>query len=139
MTLGERQELFTLLFARLIIFIFEQKYFVRIGEVARTEYQSQYYATHCARCKQHIDLHVNTTKHKFKPIGILKSLHREGVAGDIKLLKMVGGVKLYLQDSKDYKIFGDWWKSQHELCRWGGDILKRPDGGHFSISQDNRI
>ena len=38
----------------------------------------------------------------------------------------------YLTETKDYWSLGQWWKQQHELCRWGGDF-SRPDGVHFSV------
>lgn len=58
--------------------------------------------------------------------GHAKSGHKKRLAIDINLFK--DGV--YLQKTEDHAIFGDWWKKQHELCRWGGDF---DDGNHYSM------
>ena len=139
MTLGEQQELFAELFSKLVLYIISLGYTVRLGEVERTQYQADYYAAHCAVCKKHRDDHKKVVTHAFKAIGIVNSLHTKCLAGDLKVFKQVDGKKIYLTLSEDYKIFGDWWKLQHPLCRWGGDIESRPDGCHFSLTLDGRI
>jgi hypothetical protein len=60
------------------------------------------------------------------------SLHYIRMAQDINLFK--NGV--YLTNSKDYKLIGNYWKSlsgKDYTCAWGGDF-KKPDGNHFSIA-----
>lgn len=66
--------------------------------------------------------------------GISNSLHLIGLAVDLHLFK--DGA--YLSDSKDYALLGQYWKSLHPLCAWGGDFITRPDGNHFSITYEGR-
>ena len=44
---------------------------------------------------------------------------------------------VYLKDSNDYMILGNYWKNLHPLNRWGGDF-KNPDGNHFSMEFEGR-
>lgn len=67
--------------------------------------------------------------------GIANSLHTLRLALDLLLFKD----GLYLTNSDDYKIAGDFWKSlsvEAIQCVWGGDF-KKPDGNHFSIEHNN--
>ncbi len=43
----------------------------------------------------------------------------------------------YLTDSDDYEILGTYWKSLHQLNRWGGEF-KSKDGNHFSMEFQGR-
>lgn len=61
------------------------------------------------------------------------SLHYIGCAEDLLLYK--NGV--YLTKTEDYRFAGDYWKSLHPDCRWGGDF-ERPDGNHFSVEWGGR-
>lgn len=136
MLLGEKQELFAQLFARLVLFGVAQGYTVVIDEVARGLQQAEWNANHCQRCKRARGGH--TGAHPFKPIGILESLHRYRLAGDLLLFqRSATGKRVYLQDSKDYAVLGGWWVKQHALARWGGNFAA-PDGGHFSITHGGR-
>lgn len=54
------------------------------------------------------------------------SVHRKRLAIDLNLFK--DGV--YLTNTEDHRILGEWWKSQHPLARWGGDF---EDGNHYSF------
>lgn len=68
--------------------------------------------------------------------GIKNSLHLEGLAADINLY--FNGA--YMDSSDAHKPFGEMWKARHPMCKWGGDIKGgRPDGNHYSFSEDNRI
>ncbi len=62
-----------------------------------------------------------------------KSLHYEGLAWDIDLTK--NGV--YLSKTEDHEVFGQFWKSLDEDCRWGGDF-KNPDGNHYAVTYGGR-
>lgn len=58
------------------------------------------------------------------------SFHYKGLAADINLFK--NGA--YLTKTEDHTIFGEYWKSLHPQCSWGGDF-KRPDGNHYSFGE----
>jgi D-alanyl-D-alanine carboxypeptidase len=62
-------------------------------------------------------------------VGIAASLHCERLAIDLNLFR--DGVNL--TQVADYQIMGDYWKTLHELARWGGDFAS-PDADHFSLT-----
>jgi hypothetical protein len=112
MTLGEKQKLLPQLVAKLITFAYENGYQLTFGEALRTPEQAKLDAQ--------------------KGIGIENSLHTIKLAIDLNLFK--NGT--YLTSTGDYKPLGDYWKTLHPLCRWGGDFKSRPDGDHFSITHE---
>jgi len=65
--------------------------------------------------------------------------HGMRLAGDLLLFKPDG---TYIKNGFDesYKKCGKWWKSQHPLCRWGGDFKGKNagDGNHFSITHGGK-
>lgn len=135
MKLGEKQELFAELLPGLIKKALRLGYKVRIGEVQRGEQQAKYNATHCRRCKKaKTDKAHGAGGHKFRSIGILNSLHRQKLAIDI-ILFFRGKPRW---DTGSYRLLGQWWEKQDELCRWGGRFRGRPDGGHFSLTHGGR-
>lgn len=101
--------MFCYLLGKLLLWIYSEGYAVTGGELLRTQLQANSYAASGA--------------------GISNSLHLSRLAIDLNLF--VGGV--YQQTSEAYKPLGDYWKSLHPLCTWGGDF-QRPDGNHFSIT-----
>jgi len=111
MTLGEKQRLFVQLVAKLIIWAYSNGYELTFGETVRTQAQA---ASNAA-----------------SGVGISKSLHLLRLAIDLNLF-MQGK---YITDSAEYKPLGDYWKTLHPLCSWGGDFTK-PDGNHFSIEHE---
>lgn len=118
MTTNEKQRLFSSLLGRFLVWIYATgKYEVVGGEWQRTQQQANADAS--------------------SGIGIIHSLHLLCLAIDLKLF--VGGV--YKTDSEDYRELGEYWKSLHPLCRWGGDFkakdgTPKPDGNHFSIEHE---
>lgn len=108
MTLGEQQRLFVLLVAKFIIWAYENGYEFTFGEAHRSIEQA--------------------TLNAAKGIGIVNSLHIKRLAIDLNLFIE----KIYQTESEAYKPLGEYWKSLHPLCRWGGDFSK-PDGNHFSM------
>lgn len=111
MTLLEKQTLFTHLVSKLIQHAYFRGYKITFGEAYRTLEQAQ----------------LNAKSGK----GISKSLHTIRLAVDLNLFKD----GKYLTDSAAHKPLGDYWKTLHPLCRWGGDF-KKPDGNHYSIEHD---
>ncbi len=61
-------------------------------------------------------------------IGVARSAHLNGLAADVILYRD----GKYLTDSEDYRTLGEFWKTLHPRCRWGGDFKKK-DGNHFSL------
>lgn len=111
MNLGQKQELFMRLLPRLIDKAYELGYQLRGGELLRPQLVAETYAA--------------------EGKGISNSLHLKKLAIDLNLFK--DGV--WLKDSRDHKPLGEYWKSLHPLCRWGGDFSK-PDGNHYSVEHE---
>lgn len=111
MTLGEKQRLFTKLTGQLIAWAYANGFELTYGETVRTSAQALENAASGA--------------------GISNSLHLIRLAVDFNLF--IDGV--WQTDSKAHKPLGDYWKSLHELCRWGGDF-SRPDGCHYSLTHN---
>lgn len=112
MTLGDKQRLFMRLLGQFINWIYQQGYAVTGGELERSAAQA------IANAKA--------------GTGIANSLHLIRLAIDLNLF--IDGV--YQTHSEAYKPLGDYWKSLHPLCRWGGDFHSRPDGNHFSLEHN---
>lgn len=113
MTLGQKQEIFSLNLGHLLLFAYTRGYRIRMGEVLRTREQALMNAN-------------NGT-------GITNSLHIVKLAADLNVFK--DGT--WLTDSANLKELGDFWKSLDPLNCWGGDFSK-PDGNHFSMSHEGR-
>lgn len=111
MTLRQRQSLFALLAARLILRAYELGYEVTLGEAWRTPEQA------AANAKA--------------GTGTLSSLHRDRLAIDLNLYRD----GRWLDRSEDHEPLGTWWEAQHPDCRWGGRF-RRPDGNHYSLTPD---
>ena len=90
MTLGERQELFSITFAKLIIKAYELGYTVRLGDV-------------WAKRRDPLE---------HKP----DSEHYNKCAGDVNLFKD----GKFLSHTMDHLPLGTYWESLNPACRWGG-------------------
>lgn len=66
--------------------------------------------------------------------GSSTSLHPDRLAQDLNLFKN----GQWLQATEAHRELGEYWKSLHPLCRWGGDFKDRPDGNHYSLTPDGR-
>jgi len=114
MTLREKQSLFVQLVAKLIVWANENGMQLTFGECWRTPEQAK--------------LNAKTGA------GISNSLHIERLAIDLNLF--VGGV--FIDATEGHRRLGEYWKTLHPNCRWGGDFKppSRPDGNHYSFSPD---
>ena len=90
MTLGERQELFSRLLAKLVLKMYDMGYQVRMGDVF-------------AKKRDPLEHKAN-------------SLHYDKCAADLNLFQ--GGK--FMNRTEDHAAFGDYWESLHPKCRWGG-------------------
>ena len=108
MKLGQKQEQFSLCLAQLVVWIYEQGWAVRFGEVLRTREQAELYA--------------DAGK------GIKNSCHCFKLAADLFLV-VDGKVTWRVED---YAAAGRKWEKLHPLARWGGNFKNR-DGVHFSF------
>ncbi len=120
-----------------------------IDEVRRGLQQAHWNASHCrvvrhqSRCELTPNAYVHNPGnggHLFVPIGLERTVHGNGLAGD--LLAYLRGV--HLQLSEDYLFLGEKWESMTRVVGgykldhcWGGRF-KDPDGGHFSLKHGSR-
>jgi hypothetical protein len=110
-TLRQKQSLFVQLFGKLIEFAYANGYELTFGEAYRTPEQALLNAR--------------------KGLGIKNSVHTERCAVDVNLFKD----GQYQAHAWQHKPLGDYWKTLHPDCRWGGDF-KIQDGNHYSITPD---
>lgn len=114
LTIGQKQRLFTKLFAQLIEYAYSQGYELTMGDAYRDP-------------RVHGEIGVKGS------YSSAKSSHKERLAGDLNLFK--NGV--YLTTTEAHKPLGAYWKTLHEDCRWGGDF-STPDGNHYSMTHQGR-
>ena len=111
MTLRQKQSLFVKLVALLLIEAHQRGYELTFGET----YRSPEEAARLAKLG----------------LGIKESLHTLKLAVDLNLFKD----GRYLSSSESHRPLGEWWETQHELCRWGGRFN---DGNHYSLAHGGR-
>lgn len=109
MKLSEKQAVFAVMVARLILWADEHGFRVTFGEAYRTPEQAALNAK--------------------KGSGIANSLHTQRLAVDLNLF-VNGG---YQTQSAAYLPLGEFWESIGGS--WGGRF-KKPDGNHFSLEHD---
>lgn len=114
MTLRQKQSLFIKLVAEFILEIYSLGYELTFGETYRSEFEAK--------------------RLKDAGLGVYPSVHTDRLAIDLNLFKD----GKFLTSTTDYFKIGQLWKSKHELCRWGGDFVKRKDGNHFSMVHNGR-
>lgn len=108
----EKQWIFSILAAKLILKANEMGYKVTFGEAYRSPQEA---ARLDALGK-----------------GIAKSLHTKRLAIDLNLFKD----GKYLQSTDDHRELGEWWEQQSLpgiTCSWGGRF---DDGNHYSIEHN---
>jgi hypothetical protein len=121
-TLSQKQQRFSWLVAKMIIYANEAGYGITLGECYRTKEQAAIYAK--------------------EGKGIANSVHCDRLAIDINLFRD----GKYLTDISHYKILGDWWVIQYADCKWGGNfmimikrkLIPNPDPCHFSFEYAGR-
>ena len=106
----QKQQLFALNAARLILYIYSQGYSVTLGECLRTTEQAQIYAK--------------------EGLGITHSKHCERLALDLNLFDKDGK---FLHDGEAYKIMGLYWQSLSPHNISGAFWTHRPDLDHFEM------
>ena len=114
MVLSQKQALFSVLVAKLILFAHSKGWALTFGEA----YRSPEEAARLAAAGK----------------GIAQSLHTKRLAVDLNLF--INGV--YQTDSAAYKPLGEWWEAQSTEayeCAWGGRFK---DGNHFSLAHGGR-
>lgn len=114
LTLSQKQRLFTKLAAQLIAWANANGYELTLGDAYR-------------------DPRVHGDMGSKKSYSSANSSHKERLAIDLNLFKSGD----YLTTTEAHKPLGDYWKSLHPDCRWGGDF-KRADGNHYSMTHQGR-
>lgn len=109
LSLGELQEKFAEMFARLVLKAIDMGYQVRIGDVFR-------------------DPRVHGSIGEKRGYGNPNSCHKLKLAGDLNLFKN----GRFLSDTQDHEPLGIWWESQGGA--WGGRFN---DGNHYSLPWGN--
>ena len=117
MKLIDKQKLFSRLVADLIAGIYAMKLSCTLGDAYR-------------------DPRVHGKYGEKKYYSASKSNHKIRLALDVNLFDEDGN---YISDGDHpaYKRVGEFWKSRHELCEWGGDE-GREDANHFSLNHEGR-
>ncbi|EFH5328778.1 M15 family metallopeptidase [Escherichia coli] len=110
MTLGEKQQLFTVMIGNLLHWAEEKGYRLTFGEAYRTPEQAALNAK--------------------KGSGISNSLHTQRLAVDFNLF--INGQ--YMTRTEDYRPLGEYWESIGGS--WGGRFKSNPDGNHFSLEHN---
>jgi len=111
MTLGEKQEKFTVMLTQLLVWCEYHGYKIRLGEVWRTSEQAAWNAAH--------------------GLGIKGSLHTLKLAVDFAYVRDAAGKPLLTK--ANWQPLGDEWKLLGGS--WGGDFKNR-DVYHFSLSHN---
>jgi len=135
--LGRKQTLFAALQPLVILHTrIRLRRELRLFEFQRDERTARWNSEHCRKCKQHKGhaAHRPASRgyHKFRSIGILRSLHRLRLAGDYGLFDASGA---YLTKSEQYQAVGDYFESLVPLAYWGGRFQ---DGNHLALRHQGR-
>ena len=114
MTLGQKQRLFVKLTSLLVEWAYQNGYELTTGDGYR-------------------DPRVFGKEGEKKGYGSRNSNHKLRLAHDWNLFKD----DEFLTKTEDHKPLGEYWKSLHELCEWGGEGT-RYDGNHYSLRHNGR-
>ena len=108
MTLVRNQEKFTQDLVKLLNYLIQNDYTVRLGEVERTQAQQEIY--------------IKQGKSKTN-----NSMHLKRCAADLHIFK--NGE--WLPSKQQLQSIGDYWQSLDEHNRWGGNFKSFIDTPHF--------
>lgn len=112
MRLSEKQQIFAINVALLILEAGRRGYGVTFGETYRTPEQAK--------------------RNAAAGTGISNSLHTLRLAVDLNLFKG----NSYLTSTESHRELGEYWKSLHPDNCWGGDFKKKADGNHYSMEHE---
>ncbi len=112
LSLGQKQELFAILYAQHVAWLNQKGYRTRLGDLFR-------------------DPRAFGEVGEEGPYGAPYSMHKDKCAGDINLFKN----GKFLTKTSDHLESGRKWESRHPLCCWGGRF---DDGNHYSITHGGR-
>ncbi len=113
MTLGDKQRLFSMLLAELVLWAYDEGYEITYGDFYR-------------------DPRVHGQVGSKQSYSSSASCHKSRLAGDLNLFKD----GKYLTSTEDHRPLGEKWESMNELCRWGGHFN---DGNHYSFEHNGRM
>ncbi len=117
LTLGEKQRVFPLMQAELILYAYELGYRFSEGDGFRAP-------------------SVFGEIGESKGYGHRNSCHKYKLAHDWNLYKLdKNGKAIYQKDTEAFIELGIYWKGMNPACCWGGDF-KNSDGNHFSIEHN---
>lgn len=108
MTLGQNQEKFTQDLVKLLSYLIDNGYTIRLGEVERTQAQQEIY------------IKIGRSK-------TANSMHLKRCAADLHIFK--NGE--WLQSKTQLQSIGDYWESLDENNKWGGNFKSFIDTPHF--------
>ncbi|MBC4010444.1 M15 family metallopeptidase [Morganella morganii] len=111
MSMVDKQNTFTGMVAKLIVFAQSKGYKLTFGEAYRTPEQAKLNAKAGS--------------------GISNSLHTQRLAVDFNLFDASGK---WLTATSDFTELGEYWESLGGS--WGGRFKTRPDGNHFSLEHN---
>jgi hypothetical protein len=127
MTLREKQSVFALNFAKLVLFAYENGYEITYGEAQRTIDQQRLYFEGYTLLKIGSALKLVKTSRKSKT---MNGQHPKKLAHDINLF--LNGRLLGKADNKLFKPLAEYWKSLHPKNTCG--YYWNWDFGHFQMS-----
>ena len=107
LTLGQQQRLFSKFVGMLLVEIYNRGYEVSLGD---------------AWAMKRSPLEHSPASFHYTRRAIDLNLFKDGV---------------YLVKTESHAQFGEYWKSLHPMCTWGGDFVK-PDGNHYSFGEGKR-
>lgn len=133
-----KQQQFSYLVGKLLVWCWETQHLVTLGEAYRSDEQAELNAMGGANRQRAADLIALQFPDLAAKIrnnagnGIRTSLHGDRLAIDLQLFDVLGN---YQTSVEAYRLLGAYWRSLGGA--WGGDFSS-PDPGHFSLAFGGR-